>query len=73
MATITEILHTCEVGDKLTNDTFNWTVTDRYIEEDDDDALIVIATPDEDNSYSFELWSCGVENYSYMPKLRKIE
>jgi hypothetical protein len=70
--TITEILHSCEVGELLTNNTFTWEVTSRYQE---DNQLIVIASPikeQQDHPDSFELWSCGVENYSHMPNLKKI-
>ena len=68
MARISAILETCEVGDSLTNGTLKWKVSHRYLE---DGKLIVIALPDEANTDKFELWSCGVEDYAYMPGLKK--
>ena len=70
MKTIAEILETCQKGDKLTNNFFEWTVTERYREEGE---LVIIAQPHIDNTDSFELWSCGTEKYSIMPNLKKIE
>lgn len=65
--TIAEILRECNVGEQLTNGTLKWTVIERYLE---DGELVVIATPMQKNS--FEIWSTGVEEHSYMPNLEKI-
>jgi hypothetical protein len=65
--TIAEILNECQIGDQLTNGILNWTVQDRYTEEEQ---LVVIAIPMQENS--FEIWSTGVEEHSFMPNLKKI-
>jgi hypothetical protein len=70
MKTISEILQECKVGDKLSNNFFEWIVTQRYQENNE---IIVIATPEKNNQDSFELWSSGVESYSFMPNLKKIK
>ena len=69
MKTVKEVLLKCEVGDELTNGNFHWVVTQKYMEENE---LLVIATPDEKNSDSFELWSSGVESIAHIPNLRKL-
>lgn len=71
MKTISKFLLNCKIGDKFedSNTGFCWTVSDDFIENG---KRIVVATPDENNSDRFELWSTGLESYVVMNGLNKI-
>lgn len=69
--TIAELLNSCSVNDRLTDDDGNfWTIKETYEEKGD---TVTISVPDKENTKKYELWSIGLEKDVVMPNLRKIK